>query len=85
MRICSVYARLFKYIDTYIRLYVVYVFGYSKGANHKNKKNRQKMIWMENNKINIFYHFDATWGEGDIIKGEFIKELSSNWRIFYCT
>ena len=81
--VCSGYARLFKYIGTYIGLYVICVSGYAKGAGYstEQKISGTNHEWNIIKLDHIFYQIDSTWGAGNLNGRIFQKEFTE---FYFC-
>ena len=73
----SGYSRLFKYIGTYIGLYVFCVNGYAKEESYSNatKISGTNHEWNIIKLDHVYYQIDSTWGAGNVNGRIFLKEF----------
>ena len=81
--VCSGYSRLFKYIGTYIGLYVFCVDGYAKGIGYSTeiKISGTNHEWNIIKLDNVYYQIDSTWGAGSVNGRNFQKEFKE---FYFC-
>ena len=81
--VCAGYSRLFKYIGTYIGLYVFCVSGYAKGVGYspEEKISGTNHEWNIIKLDRVYYQIDSTWGAGSVNGNIFIKEFEE---FYFC-
>ena len=81
MTVCSGYARLYKYIGTYIGIDVICVVGHAKGVDESDDLSESNHEWNILRFKKVYYIIDSTWGAGYLNNGKFVKSLNE---FYFC-
>ena len=81
MTVCSGYARLYKYIGTYIGIDVICVVGHAKGVDESDDLSESNHEWNILRFKKVYYIMDSTWGAGYLNNGKFVKSLNE---FYFC-